>query len=192
MNLNLKYLIVSWTDLAELNIQDLSHLEYLLLTFNFDLSEVDLSQNINLIALGIDVCLDQLDVSNNIHLEQIGISDSGIQSLDLSNNSNLDNLYIGHCPYFNQIIFPTDSSLSNFRTSALYNLETVNLSNLTLLTNLLIGNTHLSSLNISNNVLLESIDLSDNEFLTATYVWQLPLPENVTLYKDNHNILYVP
>ena len=189
---NLDSLKISETELSELNINALSLLEYLLLSHNFNFTEIDLTNNYELKTLIINAGINSLELSQNNQLEYLNIQDSNIQLIDLSSNIAINELIIGVCDNLTQIIFPSTSILSDLRIDGTHNLEIVNLSNLTLLTNLIIHYSSLPSLDISNNIQLEYINLINNEDLIATYVWQLPLPGNVTLYKDDHNILYVP
>lgn len=189
---NIDSLKISETELSELNINALSLLEYLLLSHNFNFTEIDLTNNYDLKTLIINAGINSLELSQNNQLEYLNIQNSNIQLIDLSSNIAINELIIGVCDNLTQIIFPSISILSNLTFNSTNNLDIVDLSNLTLLTNLTIHNSSLSSLDISNNTQLEYINLINNEDLIATYVWQLPLPSNVTLYKDDHNILYVP
>lgn len=190
-NSSIKSLTISETNLSEMGINSLSILEYLKLSYNTLLIEMDLTDNTELKYLINIVSLRSLDVTQNTNLEHLTIGDSSIPILDLTNNDLLEVLFVSCCSV-SQISFSTNSVLSDLTFDSTNNLEIIDLSSLTLLTNLTVHYSSLPSLDISNNIQLEYINLINNEFLIATYVWQLPLPGNVTLYKDDHNILYVP
>jgi gliding motility-associated-like protein len=77
-------------------IEDFTSLRTLTIDLN-EVTEIDLSSNINLEELDIinDALLENLNISNNINLVALRCINAGIATLDLSNNTKLTNLVIG-------------------------------------------------------------------------------------------------
>lgn len=196
-NLSLLALRLSETNLSSLEVHALSNLESLWLEDNINLFDIDVSNNNLLNRLIITSAFHQLDfsnldLSNNSYLALLSLYNVNLTEIDVSNNYLLDYITLGKCGDLEEIIFPTTSCMTYLAISNAYSLESIDVTNLTILTNLYARWTALNSLDISNNIQLQYIDIRNNDDLTETYVWELPLPDNVTLYKDDHNILYVP
>lgn len=157
-------------------IEGFKSLKTLYLSGN-NLTELDLSQNTNLITLdcrGNNLSI--LDVSKNLNLEYLDCANNNLSSLDLSSNVKLKRLSLS------SLIYPlySTNSISNIDLSKNSDLEYLDCTN--------IG---LSSLDLSNCVKIErvyidlnnisSLDLSNNINLIQIWATQNPLLECVQI-----------
>ena len=147
------------------------------------ITELDLSNNINLVYLDIsenqlinvDISnnailesfyaysnsLSTLDISNNIHLKSIGVAGNQIRNMDVSNNTALTNLNIegneiSSLDISNIVLLQSIYASDNQLTS-------IDVSNNTNLYDLVINRNALSSLNLSNNTELTNLSVHDND-----------------------------
>ena len=153
------------------NINTLDTSENLVLKFlncNVNpLNSINISQNILLENLEMRVVhqLDNIDLSNNINLEILYLDDTWLDSLDVSNNISLKTLFIGGI-----------------------GLTVLDISNNTLLEYLDVSGNSLSTLDVSNNPLLKELYCSNYGGFTNLMVSSLELNNNVNLellYAEN-------
>ncbi|MGK0448823.1 MAG: hypothetical protein ACJA2M_002624 [Polaribacter sp.] len=146
----------SITDLT--GIEDFASLESLLV-FSVNITELNLSENLNLKSLEIaDVSLEYLDLSNNLMLEELTISlnfsggffTSPITYIDLSSNLQLGNVFIGGA-------FITHIDISN--NINIYRIDLTHMDDLTFV-----------NLKNDNNQNLIWVRLLDNENLQCVQV----------------------
>lgn len=183
----------SITDLT--GIQDFTVLEYLNCEHN-ELTVLDVSNNLLLEELycgnsEIDVgpfnLMTELDVSNNLNLRTLGCFGLfSLETLDVSQNSNLENLYCG----FTDI---TDIDLSqNTNLKVLdvdyCHLTTLDLSNNTILTHLTVATDYPMTPPGPNSNQILNLDLSHNVALTSVKIEDSFL-EELNLKNGANNIL---
>lgn len=165
-------------------------------------TSLDLSNNTALKTLQLRNCyaLSSLNLPNTNSLTDIRLKDLGIASIDLSNNtsvswlelcldsvSNVDlssNVLLSNVSVagknINEIEFPISTTLKTLTIGGNMNttrsLTSIDLSNLTALTTLAIKRTSIAPLDLSNNINLRSLNVSQNYNLTT-----LDLSHNVNL-----------
>lgn len=141
------------TDLT--GIEDFESLEILDI-YQMDITEIDLSQNINLWRLDIsDVSLESLDVSANVNLIQFylalnydaGMFTSPIDNIDVSNNVLLNTLRVSHT------LIPE-----------------INLTNNMLLSHLILKRTLFTEIDLVNNINLNLLDIRNMEELKVVNI----------------------
>jgi len=143
-------------DIPGLNIQDLTGIQdftllsILSLEYNL-LTNLDISQNINLEILAIDDNpLISIDISNNLNLFTFSANYTNLTSIDTSMNIDLEMLQVEYC-----------------------NISSLDLSNNINLGLLVASGNQLTELDLSNNILLEEIYLYENQ-LTEINLENLP------------------
>lgn len=174
---SLKYL--GGNQIASLDLATNTNLEILEIYGIYSLN-INISGCANLKRLGSYAPLIGLNVQNNINLEFLYLTEFPNASIDLSQNSNLSELYIGYFVnvnnYSNTIILPNNSNLKKIALSGTSNaflnvsgcpllellsisapLEYIDLSNNSNLKNLTLGYTLLTELDVSNQPLLETL-----------------------------------
>jgi hypothetical protein len=158
--INLTNLLITSTDLSNINIKNLSNLEKLFLVLvkinsriNFDISELLFLKTLLLIKVNIFINkndIDIINICNNLHIE----SDS-LMFLNLSqNNATCINI---NCPNLVNVIL-SDNLLSNIDLSYSPKIEILDLekNNISDLKNILIKTENLRDFNIANNPVLSS------------------------------------
>lgn len=198
--LNLEWSYVE--DLA--GIEKLTALKELNISCTY-ISEVDVTKNINLEVLDLKACYDivNLNISNNKKLKYLDITQTLIDSLDTTNNTELVTLIAERTPIVT-VDLSKNSKLEevNFKNSKLKAVDFENLSelksatvdmcplkaidvskNLKLEKLMLSGNTGIESLSLSNNPALKILEIS------GTSISDLSLAEN-TLLEEFYNYSY--
>ncbi|CAL2080476.1 T9SS type A sorting domain-containing protein [Tenacibaculum sp. 190524A05c] len=141
------------------------------------MSSINVAANVNLEVLN---CTDNsnttIDVSTNVKLKELNISANGTTSLNLGSVSTLEIINASN-NNLTTLNLTNLSNLTDLNCDTNYNLNVTDFSPLTSLVNLNFSNTNLGSLNLSSNVLLESLtidfmsgfylDLSSNTALTS-------------------------
>lgn len=170
--------IAQITGLGIFDTTSLQGLEYLTSLVGLRLVRPKLAvinlQNVpQLTVLNIENCdmLTELDISNNTALKRLSLNYSydhqpstnmPLSSLNLSQNTALEELYLGWCS-FSSIDLSLNSSL-----------ETLN-----------IRNCAFTSLNLSNNVNLKYLQVSENENLTELNTEPCTALEDITCYSNS-------
>ncbi len=163
------------------------------------ISNMDISSNINLEILNAsDNGYTSFDVSTNSKLKFLDISNSGATTLNLGTISALEELHLSH----NQLTTLNISNLINLAVldcEANYNLNITDFSTLINLRNLNCTDTNLRSLDLSHNLLLETvslnnlsgfdIDLSSNTALTSISAMNSDLTNLNVKNGNNVNII---
>lgn len=152
---NLEELNCKENDISDLNLSENLKLTYLDCTYNYLISELDLSKNIELNTL---ICrnmkLENLNLENNTKLEKLDFTNNRVKNIDLSKNTNLIELI---CENNNleslDLINNTKLKILNFKLNGLKNID-------------LSKNLELEDLNCSQNWSLGKLDLSSNKNLT--------------------------
>lgn len=157
--------IVGQNEINQLNLRSNLKLKSLHIE-NIGIDQIDISKNVALLTLIIkDVEIETIDISKNILLEYVYINGAGLNSIDLSENINLTRLVL-QVNNLSSIDLSNNSKLEELYIS--YNqLETIDLSNnseLRLFNG--IGN-RFTSLDLSFQNLLETLELSDNPNLNC-------------------------
>ncbi|MEM6720868.1 MAG: LamG-like jellyroll fold domain-containing protein [Bacteroidota bacterium] len=141
------------------------------------MSSINIAANVNLEILD---CSDNgnitIDVSNNSNLKELNAASNGTTSLVLGSISTLEKLNLAN-NNLTSIDFTNLSNLTDLNCDNNFNYAISDYSLLTNLVNLSVDQTNLSSINVSNNTLLEtlsinflqgfSVDLSNNSALTS-------------------------
>lgn len=141
------------------------------------MSSIDIGANVNLEILD---CSDNsnttIDVSTNIKLKELDISANGTTSLNLGSVSTLENINASN-NNLTTLDLTNLSNLTDLNCSTNYNLNITDFSPLTSLIHLNCNETNLRSLDLSSNILLETlkidilsgfdVDLSNNVALTS-------------------------
>ena len=161
------------------DISDFTGIEYLtaleILDCNYcDLTELNLSNNTNLIELDCKNCgLTELDLSNNKNLETIDCSGNNLISLDISGLEKLNTLYC-YSNELENIVFDENFELENF-SCANNKLTELDLTALNLST-LICFNNNIKTLDISGSTNLSSLNIKDNPLYLITF------PDNNNIY----------
>lgn len=141
------------------------------------MSSINVAANVNLEILDCsDNSSTNIDVSTNIKLKELNISTNGTTSLNLGSVSTLEKIDVSQ----NNLTSLDVTNLSNvtdLNCDTNYNLNILDFSTLTSLVNFNCSNTNLRSLDLSSNLLLETltidflsgfdVDLSSNTALTS-------------------------
>ncbi|OYU82684.1 MAG: hypothetical protein CFE24_14550 [Flavobacterium sp. BFFFF2] len=136
-----------------LNISNNLNLETFYLFFANQMTNIDISSNINLKDVEIGYFnLTQLNVSNNIKLEKLLIRSTQVSMLDITHNTALKNLYCNNNP-----------------------INLIEVSQNVMLEKLLIWNTPISSIDVSNNEFLRTLDINN------TAVQNIDISQNALL-----------
>jgi Leucine-rich repeat (LRR) protein len=174
-NINLEYLILSspQSQIENIGLSENVNLKHVFIRCN--LTSIDLSNNTDITYLNLhDNELLTLDLSNNLQLDTLFCHVNHIQSLDLSNNLEL------------QFVFCNANEISELDVSNLVNLKTLYCEDNQLTDLNLSDNTSLLFLSINYN-LIENIDLSSNtqlEYLNCVsnmMIGSLDLSQNINL-----------
>ncbi|NOG99808.1 MAG: hypothetical protein HND52_17750 [Ignavibacteriae bacterium] len=186
-NLDLNFIRIDWSNLGQINISTLSKLDSLSIEFS-SLMEIDLSNNTSLKYLKLsENQLSSLILKNNIELERLELATYSISNIDLSFNTKLKILGIGLCQ-INQLDLSQNVDLETLSLSTMP-FSNIDVTNNKKLKSISILNTNVSLLDLSLNNMLETIRVLNNPNLSIVYVWQLPLPSYVKVYKDGHTEL---
>lgn len=133
--------------------------------------------------------ISELDLSHNTNLTDIDISESEIESIDLSHNLEVRFLDCHACTNLSQITLgsstvdtPNQMRIINCQRC---NLSTLDVSNCSLLEYLDCSKNKLTQLNLSNNTLLKQLSCQDNNIGTITLWSDANIDEFQTLEYDN-------
>ena len=157
-------------------IEDFASLEDLYIFDAFNLSAINLSENLGLVRLDLLFIdnLTELDLSNSASIVDIGISNVPLQSIDLSNNIELESVILNNVPLstidLNQI-----NLLDQF---AMFNCSNISELDLSL-------NETLRSFTIRENDNLESINLKNANNENVTILWIENNPNLACLQVDD-------
>ncbi|MEM6697681.1 MAG: hypothetical protein AAF599_04750 [Bacteroidota bacterium] len=135
-----------------------------------DITSVNLSQNTALELLYIgNNNLTSLDLSTNIFLNELSIDDLDLSSsgIDLSNNTSLTILSAENAN-LNTIDLSTNSLLVDVDLDE-NNLTTLDVTNLGVLESLIVSDNQLSSIDLSNNTLLNYFGFESNNFTSLDF-----------------------
>ena len=171
--LNIVNLDISGTNTTGSDITDLSGIEHFdnLITLNArdnNISNVDLTQNINLQQLRLDDNnLSDIDISTLINLTNLRLKNNNINSIDVSNNVALENLDVNG-----------------------NNLTSLDLTHNTALTSLYGQNNQIASVNLFNNSGLVHVNLSNN-LLTSIIFNNHPDLQRVYCEGNNMTGIYI-
>ncbi len=147
-NPNLKKVILYLNNLTEIDLSGLSNITKLSLNNN-KISSIDLSKNIRLEELSLrDNQLTSIDVNALVDLQVFDCGLNAINLLDVTKNTKLRHLRNVNCP----------------------NLNSVNLSNNLLLESYIAYGCNFTTIDISNNLLVNRISCSQNPNLTCIRV----------------------
>ena len=93
----LKVLSIYANDISTIDVSDLQALESLRLTYNQNLSAIDVSKNTELVSLEANFCdLTSLDLTSNTKLEKISVSRNRISTLNIGECPELTTLACGN------------------------------------------------------------------------------------------------
>jgi len=139
-----------------------------------NLNEVDISQNTNLNYLQINTYGSQfttIDTSNNLNLQTLIISNNNLSNISLGNNTSIEVLYLSSNP-LTEIVGLSSLSSLRFIDLSFTLIDSLNLSNNTLLASLYSENTSLSNLNLKSgfNENLVTVRLENNPNLSCILV----------------------
>ncbi|MGY3791976.1 hypothetical protein [Aquimarina sp. 433] len=161
-NTNLQTLNFDNNSIANLNLGTISNLTSIEGRYN-QLTTIDVSQNSDLTFINLrDNLFTTVDVSNNPLLETINLrGNSNLTSIDISNNTNLKFLYF------------QDTALTGLEVSQnlllevivieRVNFNTIDVSNLSALTQLRIADNSFTHLDVSNNPALVRLECENND-----------------------------
>ena len=174
---NLAILICNNNYLSEIDVTQNINLHNLYLSGN-NLTEIDLTQNINLQYLFLSGNnLTEIDITQNTNLETFSIVENNLTELDVTQNVNLQSFYAGG----NNL---TEIDVTQNTNLELFGIEENNLTELdvtqnTQLTFLEVGKNNLNSIDLSQNTNLSSLsiyfnnlstlDVSQNSYLNTLY-----------------------
>lgn len=177
---NVKKIAVSSSNISgDVDLSNSSKLESL--TFDLvDVESIDLSNNLELNYLyltGNSSGITSLDLTNNINLETLSLANIYFSELDLTNNLMLKSLYITES--FNLDVLDITKNI-NLESLTLNNmsLEEIDITDNVNLKELSLCRVAIKDWDLSNNVLLESLDVSFSYFDTG-----LDLTNNTLLNK---------
>jgi hypothetical protein len=170
------------TDLT--GIEDFAALETFYCAYN-PVTEVDLSQNVNLTHVGFaSANLTTLDLSNNTKLEYAG----GLYNLRL-HYVIVNSPYITEIEFWENAIIDIDitncPALENINLYYNWNLPSLDISGNPNLKILWCGENNLTSLDTSNNPLLEVLSIGNNPNLTSLDLSQNPLLRSFSAGQNN-------
>ena len=186
-------------------IEKLTALTYLGLSWNYNISNIDLSQNTSLINLNLSVNnVSSIDLSKNIKLTNLDLINNNLSSIDLSNNAALTSLELRSNKIssidLSKSIKLTNLNLGDNKISSIdlsknidltslyldYNkISSIDLSKNIKLTNLSLRNNNLSSIDLSKSIKLTYLNLSDNKISSIDLRKNMAL---TSLYLDENNI----
>ncbi|MBT8279808.1 MAG: hypothetical protein KJO41_12490, partial [Bacteroidia bacterium] len=183
-------------DLTSVDLSNNSNLEELFLNDN-QLTTIDITSNTQLKRFGVmrnPIVDTTVDVSQNSLLEELFLHNTGIQNIDLSNNLNLSTLFIQNNNLttldveLNSQLFEIrcqNNQLSQLDITTLQMIDRVDANNnpeFTLITDPIVGNSTLRSLNLSAT--------GQDNFNGAFYPnlqWLLLNNNNLTKFNGNNN-----
>ena len=129
-------------------------------------SSLDLTANVNLTEITCsDMGLTSINISNLTKLERVWLGNNNLSTIDLSSNTNLNYLNVDR-NNFTTINISSNLMLSDFRIRE-NGLATLNTSNNTNLTRLYCGKNGLTTLDVSNNTLLQTLSCGENQLTTV-------------------------
>lgn len=148
-------------DIKNINLSGNTNLINLLLE-NTDLINLDLSKNVSLTELKLrHTSLTNLDLSNNIALTSLSLTEDKLKNIDLSNNTALTSLYIEE--EITSLDLTNNTALTNLYING--ELSNINLNNNINLLSLSMRSTNVRELDLSKNTSLTKITLEENDFL---------------------------
>lgn len=151
----------SGNNLTELCLNSSSLITYLDCGSNYYLSSLDVSNQPSLEYLNCsgNVTFTALDLSNNLKLKYLYCSsDQVLTSLDLSNNTELKELECGHCYQLSSLKVSNNPKLTIIDCRMCFPLTLLDVSSCTSLEHLCTRESSISSLDVSNNSLLKTIN----------------------------------
>lgn len=208
---NLTSLVVSYNDYTTIDVSTMADLEVLIVAF-CELTELDVTQNPNLIRLDFDFnSIESVDLSNNPQLERlwgtfnllteidltanpnllnVNLDSNSIESIDLSANTVLDRFAMD-----NNLLTEIDfSSNTNLTFVDVYNnqIESLDLSFQDQLTFLTCLNNDLNYLNIQNgnNAQLEVFNATNNPDLSCIQVDDVSLAQDQESWQFDEDIQF--
>ena len=178
------------------NVDKFTQLQYLTAWANKDITYLDVSKCPYLQYLSLDCAegMTSIDVSANSELQVLNVSDSGISSIDITNNPKLKELYCDHMGYDNGGSAKLSALDITKNPELVYlfcsgnNLTELDVTNNTKLTHVFASANYLTSIDVSNNEELLQLGISKNFFnfaslpeqglkwLEYVYVNQRPMP----------------
>ncbi|MEH6764214.1 MAG: T9SS type A sorting domain-containing protein [Aequorivita antarctica] len=164
-------------------IESFTNLE-VLVCFRNNLSNIDVSENLNLLGLNCtDNPIGSLDVTNNLNLIGLTCQDNNLTTLDISQNPNLDHLVCS----FNSLTEINLSLHPNLRILQIDNnlFTEIDLSSNPQLYFFSCTNNQFNHLDVSHNPLLDYINFDNNE-ITSLDLSQNP--DLVDIIGNNNNL----
>ena len=120
--------------------------------------------------------LQTINVSQNQYLKKIALINAQITNLNISNNLNLETLYLYYTNQLSSIILTNNINLKDLRIGN-FNIPQIDLTNNTNLEKLLIRNTQISQLDLTHNTTLKYIYLYYNFFTNINLSQNILLEE---------------
>ncbi len=151
----------SGNNLSELDIRKNKLITYLGCGSNYYLAALDVSNQSSLEYLncGGNVAFTSLDLSHNLRLKYLYCSsDQVLTSLDLSNNTELEEVECGHCYQLSSLKVSNNPKLTIIDCRMCFPLTSLDVSSCTSLVHLCTRQSSISSLDVSNNSLLKTIN----------------------------------
>ncbi|MEM6719887.1 MAG: lectin-like protein [Bacteroidota bacterium] len=165
---NLTALQILHTDannLTSLDVSNNTDLVELYCSFNSGISAIDISNNTLLeIAHISQNSISTMDVSNNTLLTELRLRNNNLTSLDITNNTALEFLYIDGNSGITSLDVTANTALLYLNANDC-GLTTITGYEATALQFLYLANNNLTSLDLSNNGLLEIIDIRNNQLI---------------------------
>lgn len=162
-NLLLETLVLQNNELTELDVSQNAGLIGLNLYSN-NISEMDLSQNVNLewISLSDNTGISEIDVSNLLKLRSLSVYSTGVSEIDVTQNPLLENLNL----YNTQIseLDVTQNPLLIFLNIQRTTVSELDVTNNPAIYNLYISTTDISAVDISNNPELHRFWIDNDKF----------------------------
>ena len=161
---NLQTLNFDNNSIANLNLGTISNLTSIEGRYN-QLMTIDVSQNSNLTFINLrDNLFTTVDVSNNPLLETINLrGNSNLTSIDISNNTNLKFLYFQDTALTGLDV--SQNLLLEVIVIERVNFNTIDVSNLSALTQLRIADNSFTHLDVSNNSSLVRLECENNDLI---------------------------
>ncbi len=180
------------TNIGAVNVNGLTHLVSLTIDGTSMLTNIDLSDLVNLRRLTVNGGLTSLDLTNNSLLEHLAISDGNLGSLNISHLTHLKTLSCGNS-HLTSLDVTNNPELESL--SCWYNeLTSLNLSNNVNLGSLYCDYNQLTSIDLTNLHKLYRIHLTNNLFTAIDFSGQTEvIPGDIPIYeiRDNPNLTMI-
>ncbi|MCG1036984.1 T9SS type A sorting domain-containing protein [Polaribacter sargassicola] len=174
-NLLLKKLWLNINNLSSLDISKNTFLEELELDWNYDLLEIDFSNNLNLNRIHLwKTAISKIDITQLIDLERLYVSETNLTSIDITKNTKLYDFRSTDNPQIPTYDFSNNTALIRIDLTN-SNVNDVDVSKNVNLTQLLLGQNNLTSIDISKNIELQELYLNENSIVNIDITNNLSL-----------------